>query len=89
VYDVALPEVRSTALAVQYFIESAGAATAPLLAGVIAVRSSLHNAILIVCESTWVLCAIFFVVVAYLLPHDIEALRQAMRERAEIERRAA
>ncbi len=89
VYDVTLPEVRSTALAVQYFIESAGAATAPFLAGLIAVRSSLHHAILIVCESAWVLCAIFLVGVAYLLPRDIEALRQAMRQRAELERRAA
>jgi MFS family permease len=88
VHDITLPEVRSTALAVQYFIESAGAATAPLLAGLIAVRSSLHSAILIVCESTWVLCAIFFAVVAYLVPRDIETLRQAMRERAEMERRA-
>ena len=69
-------------MAVQYFIESAGAATAPLLAGLIAVRSSLHYAILIVCESAWVLCAIFLVVVAYLVPHDIATLRQAMRERA-------
>lgn len=82
VYDVTLPEVRSTAVAVQYFIESAGAATAPFLAGLIAVRSSLHDAILIVCGSTWVLCAIFLVLVAYLMPHDIATLRQAMRQRA-------
>jgi MFS family permease len=85
VYDVTLPEVRSTAVAVQYFIESAGAATAPFLAGLIAVRSSLHDAILIVCESTWILCAIFLVAVAYLVPHDIATLRQAMRQRAEDE----
>ena len=86
VYDVTLPEVRSTALAVQYFIESAGAALAPLLAGLIAVRSSLHNAILLICVSTWVVCSIFFAFAAYLVPHDVEALRQAMRERAERER---
>ena len=88
VYDVTLPEVRSTALAVQYFIESAGAALAPFLAGLIAVRSSLHNAILIICVSTWVLCSIFFAFVAYLVPKDVEALRQAMRERAAQERAA-
>jgi len=87
VYDVTLPEVRSTASAVQYFIESAGAATAPFLAGLIAVRSSLHDAILIVCESGWLLCAILLAVVAYLVPHDIATLRQAMRQRAELERR--
>ncbi len=86
VYDITLPEVRSTALAVQYFIESAGAALAPLIAGIIAVRSSLHNAILLICVSTWIVCSIFFAFVAYLLPRDIEALRQALRERAEQER---
>jgi MFS family permease len=88
VHDVTLPEVRSTALAVQYFIESAGAALAPWLAGLIAVRSSLHNAILLICVSTWVLCSILFVFAAYLVPRDIAALRQAMRERAEQERAA-
>ena len=88
VYDVTLPEVRSTALAVQYFIESAGAALAPLLAGLIAVRSSLHNAILLICVSTWVVCSIFFAFAAYLVPRDVEVLRQAMRERAERERLA-
>ena len=89
VYDVTLPEVRSTALAVQYFIESAGAALAPLLAGLIAVRSSLQNAILLICVSTWVLCSIFFAFAAYLVPRDVEALRQAMRERAERARLAS
>lgn len=88
VHDVTLPEVRSTALAVQYFIESAGAALAPLLAGLIAVRSSLHNAILLICVSAWVVCSILFACAAYLVPRDIEALRRAMRERAERERMA-
>lgn len=86
VCDITLPEVRSTALAIQYFIESAGVALAPLIARLIADRSSLHNAILLICVSTWVLCSIFFAFTAYLVPRDIEALRQAMRERAEKER---
>ncbi len=85
VYDVTLPEVRSTAVAVQYFIESAGAALAPLAAGWISVRSSLGNAILLICISTWILCSIFFAVTAYLLPKDIATLRGQMRERAALE----
>lgn len=88
VYDITLPEVRSTALAVQYFIESAGAALSPLLAGLIAVNSSLKDAILIICTSTWVLCAIFFVFTARLIPHDIQTLRDQLRLRAERERAA-
>jgi MFS family permease len=87
VYDITLPEVRSTALAVQYFIENAGAALAPFLAGLIAVRSSLHQSMLLICVSAWVLCGILFAFAAYLLPRDIETLREAMRERAEIERK--
>jgi len=86
VYDIALPEVRSTAMAVQYFFESAGAALAPWLAGLIAVRSSLHDAILLICVSAWVVCSVLFGVAAYLVPRDVRALRQAMRERAERER---
>lgn len=86
IYDVTLPEVRSTAAAVQYFIESAGAATAPLLAGIIADRYSLHDAILWICISTWILCALFFFTAAYLVPRDIAALRAQLRERAEQER---
>lgn len=86
VYDITLPEVRSTALAVQYFIEGSGAALAPLLAGLIAVRSSLHDAILIICVSAWLMCGTLFAFVAYLLPRDIHVLREQMRERAAYER---
>lgn len=86
VYDITLPEVRSTALAVQYFIESAGAATAPLLAGLIARESSLGNAILIICTVAWLLGACFLSITAYLVPRDIRTLRQQMAERAEAER---
>jgi len=89
VYDVTPPEVRSTALAGLNFMEVLGSATAPFLAGVIAVQSSLHNAILIISTSAWILCAIFFVGVAYLVPRDISTLRALMQDRAEAERRRA
>jgi len=88
VYDITLPEVRSTALAVQYFLESIGAALAPLFAGLIAVRASLKDAILIICIAAWVLCSIFLAFVAYLVPADIETLRSQLRRRAEQERAA-
>lgn len=86
VYDVTLPEVRSTALSVQYFIESAGAALAPFIAGLIAVRSSLKDAILLICVVAWLLCAFFFTFAAYLVPGDIKALREQLRRRAEQEK---
>lgn len=88
VYDVTLPEVRSTAVSIQYFIESAGAALAPTIAGFIADRSSLGDAILWVCISTWILCGLFFIGVARLVPKDIALLRLQLQERAEQERAA-
>ncbi|MBN1313276.1 MAG: MFS transporter [Anaerolineae bacterium] len=85
VYDITLPEVRSTALAIQLFIENAGAATAPFLAGLIARQYDLKTAFLLICISTWVLCTIFYSVGAYLVPRDVAVLRAQMRERAEAE----
>ena len=85
VYDITLPEVRSTANALQSFIEQGGSAVAPTLAGIIAVNSSLKDAILIICVSTWVLCFIFFLFAIRLVPKDIQVLRTQMQERAEIE----
>jgi MFS transporter, Spinster family, sphingosine-1-phosphate transporter len=89
VYDITLPEVRSTALAVQYFIENGGAAIAPLLAGYIAYSYDLHTAILTLCVSAWLLGAVFLGFTSYLVPHDIQTLRDQMAERAEFERRKA
>jgi MFS family permease len=86
VYDITLPEVRSTALAVQYFIENGGAALAPLLAGYMAVRASLGDAILQVSVLAWVLAACFLAVAAYLVPRDIDSLRADLAARAAHER---
>jgi len=86
VYDVTLPEVRSTSLAVESFIESGGAALAPLLTGIIADALSIEQAMLIICISAWALCAVFFIVAAFLIPKDVAVLRQQMRERAAYEK---
>jgi len=86
VYDVTLPEVRSTSLAVESFIESGGAALAPLLTGIIADALSIEQAMLIICMSAWALCAVFFIIAAFLIPKDVAVLRQQMRERAAYEK---
>ena len=80
--DITSPETRSTAQAVRKLVEDGGAALAPFLAGVIAMRSSLHVAIITICVSTWLACAVLFGVVAYIVPDDIEVLRQTMQARA-------
>jgi MFS family permease len=89
VYDVTLPEVRSTALSVQYAIESAGAALAPFIAGVIATKATLGVAILVVSISAWILDALFFVFTAKVIPADIDTLRSQLRQRAQEEKAAA
>jgi MFS transporter, Spinster family, sphingosine-1-phosphate transporter len=86
IYDVTLPEVRSTANAVESFLESIGAAMAPLMVGLISDAFNLKVAFLIICVVAWVLCAIFFVGVAFVIPKDIALLRGQMRERADHER---
>lgn len=82
VYDITLPEVRSTALAIQYFIENAGAALAPLMAGFIARDTSLGQAILVICIVAWILGSVFLAFTAYFVPQDIRTLRQQMQDRA-------
>jgi len=86
VYDITLPEVRSTALAVEYFIENSGAALAPLLAGIIADNSDLRTAILVICISAWLLCFIIYLGALFFVPGDIKTLRSQLSERADIER---
>jgi large-conductance mechanosensitive channel len=88
VYDITLPEVRSTSLAIQYYIENGGAAVAPTLAGFIAMRGSLHQAILYICVISWIIGFFFLACTAYLVPKDIDTLRKQLRERAEQERHA-
>jgi MFS family permease len=83
VYDVTVPEVRSTALAVQYLIENGGAAAAPALAGILAARYGMGSSILVICTVAWALCTVFLVGAIYLIPKDIRTLRQTMRERAQ------
>src|SRR5215213_6968069 len=67
VFDISLPEIRSSAQAVEYFIENSGAALAPTIAGAIAFSTgSKQYAITVVCITAWVLC--FFL---YLGPYSL------------------
>jgi MFS family permease len=82
VQDVTEPEIRGTAQAMISFAENLGSALAPWFAGLIAVRSSLYLAIMVICLSTWLLCALLFGATAWVVPRDIQRLRSAMRARA-------
>lgn len=82
VYDVTVPEVRSTAQATEYFIENAGAAFAPLLTGMIADAFDLQTAILSICVTAWLLCFFFHLGTLFFIDGDVKALRAQMAERA-------
>jgi MFS family permease len=89
VNDVALPEIRSTALSIQYFIESGGAALSPFLTGIISDSlrrinnpRPLETAILIICISAWALCGIIYFITTRFIVGDIDSLRAEMRKRA-------
>jgi MFS family permease len=86
IYDVTLPEVRSTANAVQNFIESIGSAAAPLIAGIIADATSVGNAILVISLSSWALCFLFILGAILLIPRDIKTMHQQLADRAAAER---
>jgi MFS family permease len=88
VYDITLPEVRSTALSIQYFVQEGGAAVAPFLAGLVADRSSLQVAILVICVIAWLIASVFLGFAAQAIPRDIDVLRGQMRERASLEKTA-
>lgn len=85
-FDVSAPEVRSTAQAVEYFIESSGAAFAPLLAGIIADAFTLKTAILTICITAWLLCFVIYLGALFTIKKDVLSLRTQMAERAEQER---
>jgi MFS family permease len=87
VYDITMPEVRSTAQAVEYFIENFGAAFAPLVAGIIADASNLKTAILVLCITAWVICFFLYLGTLFFINNDIKSLRAQLAERAKEERK--
>ena len=83
VYDVTVPEVRSTAQAVEYFIENAGAAFAPTLTGLIITSTGDKTfAILSICTVAWALCFFFYLGAIFTIDKDSHDLRNQMAERA-------
>ena len=81
VHDTTVPEARSTARSFHKLVEDGGAALAPFLAGLIAVRYSLETAILVISLSAWIICAVLFLVTAAVVPGDIENFHRTMADR--------
>lgn len=82
VYDVTVPEVRSTAQAVEYFVENTGAAFAPALTGIFAEAMGLSTAILVICITAWIICFFLYLGALFTIDHDTHTLRTQMADRA-------
>lgn len=82
VYDVTVPEVRSTAQAVEYFVENTGAAFAPIITGIVADAFNLKTAILVIPLVAWGLCFLIYQGALFTIDHDVQTLRSQMAERA-------
>jgi len=81
--DVTEPELRASATGYLRFFENIGSAVSPALTGFMAEGLSLGAAITIVSASTWLMCFVFFTLLAIVIPKDIDRLRRIIRERAD------
>ncbi len=81
--DVTEPELRASATGYLRFFENIGSAVSPALTGFMAESLSLGTAITLIGVSTWLLCFVFFALLAIIIPRDIDRLRSIIRQRAE------
>jgi|WetSurMetagenome_2_1015567.scaffolds.fasta_scaffold84460_2 MFS transporter, Spinster family, sphingosine-1-phosphate transporter len=83
VFDITLPEVRSSSQAVENFVENSGAALAPTIAGAIALAAgSKQFAIMTVCISAWILCFFLYLGALFFVEKDVKSLRAVLAGRA-------
>jgi MFS family permease len=80
---VTLPEIRSMAFSVVSFVEIGFAALVAVIAGVIADRIGLTQALLWTVPFPWIICAVIFSLFYWSYPRDSVKLRAQMTERAE------
>lgn len=78
------PELRGTAFSMTTFIESGFAAVAGILAGSLADRIGLTQAMIWTIPFPWIICAALFSLFYITYPKDSENLRNLMAERARI-----
>lgn len=83
VTDISEPEVRSSADALLRIFEYGGSSAAPLISGVLADIYGLGLGILYISVSTWMICGVLFVMLAFVITKDVLEIRGKMAERAE------
>lgn len=82
VQDVALPEIRGSAMAMLLFFYNVGSAFAPLITGYAADSIGLELGIITIVNITWTICIILLTMAAVFIPKDIEWKKKELSERA-------
>jgi len=85
--DIALPELRASAIAFALVFQTIGLFTGSLLYSSAVGLFGLANAILWLCLGAWLICLIVLVLLFFFLPKDIELLRRHMAYRSHLEAR--
>jgi MFS family permease len=80
---VVSPEMRASAYSVVSFIEGGLSAFSSLIAGAIADKVGLTNALLWTIPFPWIICGIFFTLFYFTYPKDAERVRTLMGQRRE------
>ena len=80
-YDIVLPEMRSTATSIQYFLGNLGSAFAPLLAGAISQQYSLKTALLVTSLSAWFVTAVFLALSTIHFKSDNNKMHRQLQKR--------
>lgn len=78
------PELRATAFSMTTFIESGFAALVAIVAGSLADKIGLSEAMIWTIPFPWIICALVFSLFYITYPKDAAKLRQQMAERAEL-----
>jgi len=82
VQDVALPEIRGSAMAMLLFFYNVGSAFSPLITGYAADSIGLEPGIITIVNITWAICIILLTMAAVFIPKDIEWKKRELSERA-------
>jgi hypothetical protein len=80
---VVQPEMRSSAYSVVNFIEGGLSAFSGVIAGALADRIGLTNALLWTIPFPWIICGVFFTLFYFTYPKDAERIRVRMAKRRE------
>lgn len=86
-FDITLPEIRSSAIAVFMVFQLAGMTVGSAMMDYFAAKIGLGSAILWVSTGSWGVSLLFLIGLLFLLPEEIERLRKHLAYRSQLEAR--